>query len=241
MTVGVVVRGVVTVACAVVLVAGCSAQADPPAAPTEDPAAVAMRAVEKLVLPDQVTSSAGLTPVGGPEVGVQPLVSCPDPAAVPELAAATPAIAGRTQRWQWTAPDGTTVPYSLYSAVYDGIPAREAIKQARAVTKCYPNQQDPVPWLDRQVYRTDGLPSTKPFVDDRFAYCVRRGAIDYTETVDEHLASRVEVVWDCAAFMAEGQKLVRLNSVQHNRKASPLNAPTVDTVGQAMVDALVAP
>ncbi|WP_447001816.1 hypothetical protein ACRAKI_18840 [Saccharothrix isguenensis] len=238
---GVVVRGVVTVACAVVLVAGCSAQADSPPAPTEDRVAVAMAAVGKLALPEAVTTAAGLTPVGAPELGVQPLVSCPDPAAVPELAAATPAIAGRTQRWQWTAPDGTTMPYSLYSAVYEGITAREAVKQARAVSKCYPNQQDPIPWLNRQVYRTDGFPSTKPFVDDRFAYCVRRGAIDYTETVDEHLAPDVEVVWDCAAFMAQGQKLVRLSSVEHHRKGSPLDFPTVYTVGQDLVDVLVAP
>ena len=202
--------------------------------------AVAMSAVEKLVLPEPVTAAAGLTPVGEPEVGVQPLVSCPDPAAVPELSTATPATAGRTQRWQWTAPDGTTIPYSLYSAVYDGITARDAVKQARAVSKCHPRQQDPT-WLDRQVYREQSLPSTKPLVDDRYGYCVRRGAVDYTETIDEHLAPGVEVVWDCAVFFAKGSKLMRLTSVEHIRSDRRLGYPTVDSVGQALVDVLVAP
>ncbi|WP_233817342.1 hypothetical protein [Saccharothrix sp. S26] len=227
-----------TVACAVVLVAGCSAQAGPAPAPVEDKAAVAAATVEKLVLPDQVTAAAGLVPTGGPEVGVQPLVSCPDPAAVPEVAAATPATAGRTQRWQWTGPDGTTVPYSLYSAVYDGITARDAVKQARAVSKCHPNQEDPT-WLNRQVYRDHPLPSTRPMIDDRYGYCVRRGAIDYTETVEEHLSG--DIVWDCAAFFAEGQKLMRLTSVEHTRRDDRSASPTVHTVGQALVDVLVAP
>lgn len=200
-----------------------------------------MATVEKLVLPEAAMSAAGLVPVGGPEVGVQPLVSCPDPAAVPELAAATPAIAGRTQRWQWTAPDGTTIPYSLYSAVYDGITARDAVKQARAVSKCHPKQQDPIPWLDRQVYRNAGFPSTKPLIDDRFGYCVRRGPVDYTKTLEEYLAPGVEVVWDCAAFLAEGQRLMRLTSVEHSRNGAQLNSPTMHTVGQHLVDVLVAP
>ncbi|MFI9008140.1 hypothetical protein ACIGNX_13025 [Actinosynnema sp. NPDC053489] len=226
-------------ACASVLVAGCSAQAGPAPTPVEDKAAIAVATVEKLVLPDQVTAAAGLVPTGQPEVGVQPLVSCPDPAAVPELAAATPATAGRTQRWQWTAPDGTTIPYSLYSAVYDGITARDAVKQARAVSKCYPNQQDPT-WLNRQAYRDYSLPSTKPMIDDRYGYCVRRGAIDYTETVEEHLTGDVEVLWDCAAFFAEGRKLMRLTSVEHVRR-DRLGSPTAHTVGQALVDVLVAP
>ncbi|MFJ6673265.1 hypothetical protein ACIQMJ_19315 [Actinosynnema sp. NPDC091369] len=238
-------RGVVAVACAVVLVAGCSAQAESPPAPTEDRSATAAAAVERLALPETVTAAAGLTPVGAPELGVQPLVSCPDPALVPELATATPATAtpataGRTQRWQWTAPDGTTADYSLYSAVYDGITAREAVKQARAITKCYPHQPDPT-WLNRQLYQEQSFPSTKPMVDDRFGFCVRRGAIDYTETVEEHLAPDAKTVWDCAAFLAKGSKLLRLTSVEHHRRTDPLDQPGVRTLGQSLVDLIVAP
>ncbi|MEU4805021.1 hypothetical protein [Actinosynnema sp. NPDC023587] len=196
--------------------------------------------MEKLALPEPVTTRAGLTPVGDPEIGVQPLVSCPDPAAVPELAAATPAAAGRTQRWQWSAPDGTTIPYSLYSAVYDGITARDAVKQARAVSKCHPRRQDPT-WLDRQTYQEQTLPSTKPMIDDRYGYCVRRGEIDYTETIEEHLASDVEVVHDCVTLFAKGPKLMRLTSVEHIRKGTESNYPSVYTMGQDMVDVIVAP
>ncbi|QFZ20104.1 hypothetical protein [Saccharothrix syringae] len=227
------VRGVVALVCAGVLVAGCSAQAGPPAAPvvSEDPAVAAAAVVARLALGEQVTGPAGLVPAGEPETGVQPLVECR------ELASAGQALAGRTQRWTWTAPDGRTATYSLYGVVYQGVAAREVVKQARVVSECYPRQHDPSGY-DRQRYSEESLPSTRPIIDDRFGYC-ERDPVDYGLTIDQYLATPYE--YRCTALFAHGNKVLRFHYVSSiDRKTAGSGQPSVHTLAQSLVDLIVA-
>ncbi|WP_447007166.1 hypothetical protein ACRAKI_12135 [Saccharothrix isguenensis] len=197
-------------------------------APLGDSAAVAAEVVATLALGEDVTGPAGMVPVGEPEVGVQPLVGCP------ELPSATQALAGRTQRWQWTGPDGRTASYSLYSAVYGGITARGVIKQARAVSGCHELLHDPS-GLDRQSYTGQLFPSTKPLIDDRFGYCERE-PVDFAVPVEEWLA--IDHEQSCTALFAQGQKILRLVVVTGRRHAP--DRPSLATLGQSLVDLIVA-
>lgn len=226
-------RGVVAVACAAVMVAGCSARADeppvgPPSVSVEERVAAARSVVAKLGLPESVTGPLGLVAVGEPEEGVRPLVSCL------ELASAGQALAGRTQRWTWTSAAGGVATYSVYAVVYEGITAREVVKQARAVSGCHPRGQDPS-GLDRQSYHGENLPSTRPLIDDRFAFC-ETDPVDYGVSVEEWLATSRTRERRCTGLFAEGQKLLRLHYAEtiDNDPAMPwfkhLTQPLVDSI-----------
>lgn len=204
---------------AALLLAGCSespaAEQPTPSSTAPDPAAV----VRTLLLPDEVTAPHGLVETGEPVEGVQPLVACP------ELASAGQTAAGITATWTWS--DATSqVVVTQYSAVYRGISGKDVVKQTRAAAGCH-RSPDAVPSpldVDEYFYIQDDQGPTKPFVDDRFAYCV----MNYPR----HHST-------CTAVQAKGDKVIR-TSFEKTGQVTADTAPSVRMFAQAVTDRLVA-
>ncbi|MEU5694546.1 hypothetical protein [Actinosynnema sp. NPDC020468] len=208
-------RRVVVAVCAVVTTAaGCTAQAQPPADPVKDPATV----VRDLVLRDQDTSAKGLTKVGDPVVGTQKLVECP------ELPSADKAVAGVTAKWTWShAAEKAEI--TEYAVVYRDVPGRDVVREARAASTCHRGigeVESPLQ-LDEYFYSQDSLGTTKPFVDDRFGYCLWNNP--------RH--RRV-----CTALQAKGDKVVRV-TVDVTGERTDLESIGSATFAQLVTDRLV--
>ncbi|MEV1120256.1 hypothetical protein AB0I91_34840 [Actinosynnema sp. NPDC049800] len=180
-----------------------------------------MTLVRPLVLPEDVTAAKGLVSGGAPVEGVTALVECP------ELASAGQALAGITATWTRSTPT-QQVTVTQYSVVYQGISGRDVIKQARAVSTCHrdievayqPGQQA----TDEFFHSGQDLGPTKPFVDDRYGYCLIRPASDH------HV---------CTALLADGDKVIRLRLDMTSHKGTLDNLGLSD-FSQDLTDRLVA-
>lgn len=212
---------IVAALCAALLTAGCSGapQTTPPpsTAAGPDPAVVVVR---DLLLPDEVMTAHGLVKKGEPVEGVQKLIDCPD------LPSADQAAAGLTTTWG-QADGGTYVTFTQYNAVYRGITGREVVKQARAASGCHPAWEENGNSSDRDVYWYSGtdMGPTKPFVDDRFSYCVTNFPRDHST---------------CTSLQAEGDKVIRTTTEYTGSLEGSGKPITLRMVAQAVTDRLVA-
>jgi hypothetical protein len=206
--------------CAVVmLVSGCSAgaQTPPPSSAAPDP----LTLVRPLTLSEEVTAAKGLVSSGAPVEGVTKLVECP------ELASAGQALAGVTVTWTRSTPT-QQVTVTQYSVVYQGIPGKDVIKQARAASTCHRDVRigyelgyQPT---DEYLHSGEDLGPTKPFVDDRYGYCLSHAVSDRSV---------------CIALLAKGDKVIRLR-LDMTGKAGDLDNLWLTDFSQDLTDRLVA-
>lgn len=213
-------KKIVVVLCAA-LAAGCSAGSEAatpaPSSSAPDPVAVA----RGLLLSEEVTAPKGLVATGEPAEGVRKLIECP------ELASAGQAVAGVTATWTWSA-DGRRATVTQYSAVYRDVPGKDVVKQIRAASGCYRGRHvreaEPEP-VDEYLYMQEDLGTTKPFVDDRYSYCVSNEVTDHSI---------------CVAVQAKGDKVTRTTIDLHGSSLGGGAWLASKDFAQAVTDRLVA-
>ncbi|MBP2337029.1 hypothetical protein [Saccharothrix coeruleofusca] len=209
-------RTFIAVGAALLAVAGCSGAPDAPvSAPAPDYAAMA----RPLLLPEEVTAAKGLVRAGEPVEGVTALVQCPD------LASAGQAAAGITTAWTWS---GATQQAKItqYGVVYRDVAGKDVVKQARAASGCHRDfgSVESALHIDEYFYTQENQGPTKPFVDDRYAYC---------------LVNSVRAHQICTALQAKGDRVVRM-TIDITGPQTDLDTIKVSTFAQAVTDRLVA-